>query len=341
MRSSEDAATNREKESATNREEDAATNREEESATNREMAGSRIAWIVALACTLGIAFVRPVVAARFHRLRVTADVYPLAPPDQMVVASLGWRAALADAIFAHVLVSYGLHFQEKRRFEFVGDYLDTVNALDPLFRQPYRLADTLLVLAPEPPRLEHYEKARKILLRGLERLPYDTELWLTAGQYLAYLAPGNLPSPEMKKAWRLEGGKILARTCELANNNGAIPYHCINAAKLLNNAGEREAAIRSLQRLLAVTDDPEIERIAAGYLEKKLGDREAEKRERRRVAFRDATKADLPFVSKNRLLALGPRTDVARCAGSGHDEELSCVTTWLDWARLSEPAVTE
>jgi tetratricopeptide (TPR) repeat protein len=313
----------------------------EEAATNREMALSRVAWIVALASALGIAFVRPVVAARFHRLRVTADVYPLAPPNQMVVASLGWRAALADAIFAHVLVSYGLHFQEKRRFEFVGDYLDTVNALDPSFREPYRFADTLLVLAPEPARLEHYEKAREIMLRGLERLPYDTELWLTTGQYLAYLAPGNLPTPEMNKAWRLEGGKILARACELASNNGSLPYNCITAATLLNDAGEREAAIRSLQRLIAVTDDPEIERIASGYLEKKLGDRETEKRERRRAAFRDAAKADLPFLSKNRILALGPRTDVAHCAGPGHEEELSCVTTWLDWARLSEPAAIE
>ncbi|HEX7668852.1 MAG TPA: HAT repeat-containing protein, partial [Polyangiaceae bacterium] len=152
-------------------------------------APNRLAWVVAFTCALGIAFVRPTLAARFHRLRVTADVYPLAPPDQMVIASLGWRSALADAIFAHVLVSYGLHFQEKRRFEFVGEYLDTVNALDPLFRQPYRLADTLLVLAPEPPKLEHYEKAREIFLRGLAHFPYDSELWLTAGQYLAYLAP--------------------------------------------------------------------------------------------------------------------------------------------------------
>jgi tetratricopeptide (TPR) repeat protein len=300
-----------------------------------------LAWAIALAAALGVAFVRPVVAARFHKLRVTADVYPLGSPQQMVLASLGWRSALADAIFAHVLVSYGLHFQEKRRFEFVGDYLDTVNALDPRFREPYRFADTLLVLAPEPPRLEHYQKAREVLLRGLQSLPYDTELWLTAGQYLVYLGAPNLPDPEMSKAWRLEGAKILARACELASNNGNVPYHCIAAASLLDSAGEREAAIKSLQRLLAVTDDPEIERMAAGYLGKKLGDRDKERQERRRASFRDTWKADLPFVPKNRMLALGPKTDVARCAGPGHASELACATTWLDWARLSEPATSE
>lgn len=307
----------------------------------RARGSDRFAWAVALVAALGIAVVRPVVAARFHKLRVMADVYPLATPEQMVVASLGWRSALADAIFAHVLVSYGLHFQEKRRFEFVGDYLDTVNALDPEFREPYRFADTLLVLSPERPRLEHYEKARQILLRGLARLPYDTELWLTAGQYLAYLAPSNLPTQEMRNGWRLEGAKILSRACELASNNGNVPYHCIAAASLLESAGEREAAIRSLERLLAVTDDPEIERMAAGYLEKKLGDRNKEQDERRRALFRDAWKADLPFVPKNEILVLGPSTDVARCAGPGHSDELACATTWADWARLADPAPKE
>lgn len=307
------------------------------SEATRARGSNRLAWAIALAAALGISVVRPVVAARFHKLRVMADVYPLASPEQMVVASLGWRSALADAIFAHVLVSYGLHFQEKRRFEFVGDYLDTVNALDPAFREPYRFADTLLVLSPERPRLEHYEKAREILLRGLARLPYDTELWLTAGQYLAYLAPSNLPTQEMKNAWRLEGAKILSRACELASNNGNVPYLCIGAAGLLENAGEREAAIRSLERLLAVTDDPEIERIAAGYLEKRLGDRNREQQERQRALFRGVWKADLPFVPKNRMLVLGPNTDVSRCAGPSHSSELACATTWADWARLSEP----
>jgi hypothetical protein len=82
-----------------------------------------------LACT-AVALMRPGLAARFHRLRVTSDVYPFGSPEQVIVQSLGYRAALADAIFAHVRVSYGLHFQEHRRFEFVAT-IDTVTTLDP------------------------------------------------------------------------------------------------------------------------------------------------------------------------------------------------------------------
>ena len=293
---------------------------------------------LSLAAVMAISGVRPILAERFHRLRVTADVYPLAPPQQMVVASLGFRSALADAIFAHVLVSYGLHFQEKRRFEFVGEYLDTINALDPGFRDPYRFADTLIVLAPEPPRLEHYLKAREVLLRGLENQPYDTELWLTAGQYLAFLARPYLPTDEMKRTWQLEGARILAHACELASKNENVPYHCITSAGLLNSAGEREAAIESLNRLLAVSDDPEIERLALGYMQKKLSERERDKQQRRKDAFRSAWKSDLPFVSKDMMLVIGPRTDPAACAGAERADDQACVATWREWARRVDPA---
>src|SRR5690606_9161983 len=79
----------------------------------------------------GIHFTRTALADPFQRLKITSDVYPLPSPEQTVVLSLGYRAALADLLYAHVLVSYGLHFREKLLFESVGDYLDTINELDP------------------------------------------------------------------------------------------------------------------------------------------------------------------------------------------------------------------
>src|SRR5262249_22116276 len=154
----------------------------------------------------------------FHRATVTADIYPLPPPEQTVLASLGYRAALADALFAHVLVAFGIHVAEHRRLEFVGEYIDTINALDPIFREPYRYADTFLILTPETPQLEHWEKAREIYRRGMQNRPFDTELWSSAGQFLVYLAAPHLPTPELKREYRLEGARALARACELASD---------------------------------------------------------------------------------------------------------------------------
>jgi hypothetical protein len=296
-----------------------------------ERLGALVPWALVLAAGAVIGLLRPGLAARYHTLRVTSDVYPLPPPEQVVVASLGYRAALADLIFAHVLVSYGIHFQERRRFEFVGEYLDTVNALDPTFRLPYRFADTLVVMSPEAPRLEDYQKAREILERGLENLPYDSEIWLTAGQYMAYLARPHLPE-ELREEWKLRGAEILARACELASDNENIPYQCITAAHLFDTAGEREAAIESLRRILAVNDDPEIERLAYGYLSRYLSEREREAGERRKQAFEAVWKRDLPLVSKDTMLIVGPRVDTARCAGPDRSGEPGCETSWVAWA---------
>jgi tetratricopeptide (TPR) repeat protein len=291
---------------------------------------------VMLVAALAIGWLRPRIAERFHRLKVTSDVYALPSPEQTVVASLGYRSALADLIFANVLVSYGLHFQEKRRFEFVGEYLDTVNALDPKFRDPYRFADTLLTLGPVPPSADDYHKAREILERGLAEHPYDGELHATAGQFMAYLAPSNLKDPAQKKEFRLAGAKVLARACELVGQNESLPYHCLTAAALFTRAGEREATIQFLERVLSVVDNEEVRNLALGYLEKKVGEREHERVSRRIQAFRERWSEDLPFASKDTMLVIGPKTDVARCAGPERASDPECPTSWRGWAEQLE-----
>ena len=294
-----------------------------------------------LGATVTVGLVRPRLAEAFHGIQVRSDVYPLPPASALVAASLGHRAALADMIFANLRVSYGIHVSEKRRMEFVGLYLDAVNALDPLFSDPYRLADTLLVFGPDEPKTEHYTKAREVFERGLRNRPYDTELWLTAGQFLAFLGGPHMPTAEEQAAWKLEGAKMLARACDLASANERIPYHCIAAAGLLDRAGEREASINSLKRILAVSDDPEIQSLALNYLAARLSERDKERQERRRSVFRAAWKGDLPFVSKDTMLVLGPKTEAARCAGQSVSADASCATSWAAWASIADPAPTE
>ena len=92
---------------------------------------------------------------------------------------------------------------------------DASGALDPTFVEPYRFADTLLVISPRPPRLEDYVKATEILERGVKNLPYDTELWLVAGQYMAYVARPHLPDEAMKARWGKRGAELLARANEV------------------------------------------------------------------------------------------------------------------------------
>ena len=280
---------------------------------------------------LGVQYFRSALAGPFAKLKTTHDVYTLPAPAQTVVLSLGYRAALADLIYAHVLVSYGLHFQEKRLFESVGQYLATINELDPKFATPYLFADTLLVLQPEVPPLEHYLMARDILLRGTRERPFDALLWMSAGQYLAYLAPPHLPSEEQKTAWQQEGARLLTRACELESDDENIPYQCIVAAGMLNNSGKHEANIRFLERFLAVNDDPEVRARAESYLRKALKAQGREMIELHSRRFREAWQRDLGFASQDMALVVGPGFDPVACvrAPTGAEPK-ACATAWRE-----------
>jgi hypothetical protein len=306
------------------------------SATSNAPLWSRVVtWTVLAASVAGIAASRASLFPRFVKLREKSDVYALPSPDQVVVASLGYRSALADLLFAHVLVWHGLHFQEKRRLEFASDYLETVAALDPTFRETYYYGDTLIAMQPIPPTREDYLRARKLLEKGLANRPGDTELWLSAGQFMAYVAAPWLEDEKEKAEWKLAGARVLARACELVGSNQNIPFHCITAASLFTKAGEREATIQFLERVLAVSDDEEIRAIATRWLQAALGEQERERLALRANRLRQAWRQDLPFVNLTQELVLGPPTASDRCAGLGRSES-ACATTWRSWRERVE-----
>jgi hypothetical protein len=288
----------------------------------------------------GIGELRAALLPRFSAVRDKTDVYTLPSPEQVVVASLGYRSALADLLFSHVLVWHGVRFQEKRRLDHAADYLDTVTALDPTFREPYYYGDTLIAMQPVKPRHEDYVRARQLLERGLRARPGDTELWLSAGQFLAYMAAPWLEDPQEQAEWRLAGARILARACELVGENENIPYNCITAAGLFSKAGEREANIQFLERVLAVSDDEAIRERALDYLEHALGERSLEARRLRADSLRSAWKADLPFVPLTTELVLGPPTEPALCAGLGR-ERVECASTWAAWRARERDLASE
>lgn len=291
-----------------------------------------------VAALLLIGVARPGLNERFGKLRVTADDYLLPDPNLTLVASLGYRSALADFIFGHVLVSHGLHFQERRLFEHVGEYLDAINLLDPKFRDPYRFADTLLTMQPKSPPLAFYRKARVILERGMKELPNDQELWTTAGQFIAYIGPGRLKDPAEREEYRRAGARYLLHACDLIGSDQNLPFHCLSAAALLSQQGDREAAKHFLQRMLVLSFDPELQAEARRKLER-LRDVENEERiELREQVFAQVRMRDgMAFVSPIELDSLGPRADTLACAGPGNADNALCATTWRRLLELVTP----
>jgi tetratricopeptide (TPR) repeat protein len=291
--------------------------------------------VVALGA-LAVARLQPWLAEHYRGLKHRSDVYALPNPEQVVGLSLGYRAALANLLFAHVLVSYGIHFEERRRFEFVGNYLDTIVALDPKYRDAYRYADTLLTLQPRRARAEDYWHARDLLVRGMNEFPDDGELWLNAGQFMAYLGPAQFRDEATKREWRLEGARRMARACELVGDDRDLPYQCIGAAGILSRDGEREAMIRFLERVLAVSDDPEIIARAEKALDGFRVDRNQVGIRRRNQAFEELRRQRFPQLDKDALLVLLPPFDPLGCAGVPPPGEPACATSWRAWAARQE-----
>lgn len=290
---------------------------------------------LALAAAVAIASVRAPAADTAERVKETSDVYVLPPPDQVVTLSLGYRSALADLLWAHVLVSQGLHTVERRRFENLTLLLDAINALDPTFRDPYLFADALITFQASETPHEEILKAREILERGVKYRPLDGEIWLSLGQFVAFIVPAAyLTDPEEKARWRLEGAEYLARAVELGGADSNIGWQALGGAGILGRAGERDAQIRFLQRTVAVTDDEELKAKAKAQLNVLLGEQEAEAYRHRLEAFKKLMRRDLPFIRRrSTLLVLGPPRDPAMCAGATHADEARCARTWAEWAK--------
>jgi hypothetical protein len=292
-----------------------------------------VPWALMLLGVLLIAWSRPGVSSRYGSVKRGNDPLLLPPPEQVLIGSLGYRAAVADALFAHVLVWYGEHLRQKVRFEFVAQYLDIVTTLDPTFREPYYYGDALITLQTQAPERKDYEAARRLLERGVQNRPYDTELWLVTGQFLAYSAPPYLKDEAAAAEWRLEGARKLARACELVNKNENIPYHCITAAGLFDRAGDRASLLRFLERVVAAIDDPAIQELALAYWAKVRSEEDKERLGRRRAAIDERWKGDLPIVNRVKAMVIGPSFDPAACAGL----DKGCVTSWRDWAEKLPP----
>jgi len=277
-------------------------------------------------------------AANAHaQAKEASDVNLLPPPEQVVKLSLGYRSALADLLWAQVLVNQGLHTQERRRYDTVSDLIDTINELDPEFRTPYLWADALINLQATEATREDCNRTRQILERGIRNRPLDPEVWRTAGQFLAFVAPGTfLKDPKEVETWKHDGAMMLARASELGGDEGFSGWSAVASAGILSRQGEREAAIRLIQRTLAVTEDEELRQNLQRQLSALIGEKRIEAYRRRQFELLELAKNDLPFVGKTSLHVLGPPFDTAYCAGGKPAADKRCAITWKAWAAADE-----
>jgi hypothetical protein len=294
--------------------------------TGKFFAGALLASSVAV-----VGWARPRAVASTRAVTAASDVFALPPPAMLNALSLGYRSALADLLFTSTRISYGTHHEEHRRFEFIAQYLESIVALDPQFCQTYHYVDTFITYQPiGMPSPEDVRRARRLLERGLEMCPSDGQLWLSAAQYVAFIAIQFLPSDKEKNEFRIAGAKMFARAAEVTGDNANAQWHSLAAAGIFTREGDRESAMAFYERIYAITENEEIKAEIASKLAGLESERRIERNRRRDDAFNRVWHDDLPFLSRVGVLVVGPRYDQARCAGEGPGIR-GCARSWADW----------
>jgi hypothetical protein len=300
--------------------------------TGRRPSGRLLAWGLFVGCALTIAYVRPKAVAGVRATKLTSDVLGLPPPSMLVEASLGYRAALADLLYTSTVITYGIHGEEHRRWEFVGQYLDSIVALDPSFCQTYRYADTFIIYQPVgSPGPDEVRHARRLLEKGLENCSSDGHLWLSAGQFMVFIGTQFLTDDGEKAAFRAAGAKMLARAAELVSENENVHWQALAAAGVFTREGNREAAIAFLERVYHITDDEKLKANVAGKLAGLRQEAAIDDARRRSDVFGEIWGRTFPFLSRTSLLVLGPPYEPASCVGAdraGRD----CTESWAEWS---------
>jgi hypothetical protein len=290
--------------------------------------GTRLpAALLLCAALFGVARTQPWLARTTHAIREGEDVYPFLPPAQLHAATLGWDAACVDLLWSKLLVEYGTHWAEHRDFTDVPYYVDAILEIEPAYAPVYEYVDTMLAYRPLQGTEADVRKARAYLERGTRERPQDSTLWLKYGEFLAYLAPSFLHDDAEREAWRRDGAAAVGHAVEL----GADADRAISAAALLTRAGQTDAAVHSLERAYALTEHPAMAAAHEAIGRKLEALHASQYLDAAAAAIRaiDARRQrELPFLTREQYLLLGPLVDTTACAGVAASHRPDCNRDW-------------
>ncbi|MBI2389726.1 MAG: hypothetical protein HYV09_09020 [Deltaproteobacteria bacterium] len=267
--------------------------------------------LATLSAIVGLDHLRAALAARVHKVRETADVYALPPPEYVKVASLGYRDAVASVLWASTLYQYGDHVSHNQRFEYPTQYIETILTLDPAFRPAYKFLSTLTTMQVVAPSRAQLEEVRRLLQTGVRELPSDADVWGAYASFMMFEGAQFLEEHE-KQRWRVAGAKAAQRAVELGYFMDTLS---LTGAIFLERAGERDLAIAQLERAYALAPNDETRERIASKLRKLRAQDVVARVEGLQRAMINLWLGRFPWLSESMLVVVGPPRDVAGCAG--------------------------
>jgi tetratricopeptide (TPR) repeat protein len=260
--------------------------------------------LIVLALAVAADRVRQAAQQRFSATQTYEDIYYLPPPHQLVVASLGYRAALADAIWMKALVYFGDELAHRGDVSNLFRYTDAMLTLDETFRRVYRWVASAAIYRTGDVTREDIQRAIGYLERGTRLFPDDGELAWDLGATYAYELVPMLPIGPLREEARRKSLDYL----EVAALRGAGPaWLGLQTAAQLDSLGRKEQALRHLQDLYATATDPAIKRTLEDRLAALQTAAYAEAMRAAAQEFEANRTRDFPYMSATLYLLVGTK----------------------------------
>jgi hypothetical protein len=243
-------------------------------------------------------------AASSRRARFPAeeDLLYLPRPAALKAVSLGHHELMADLVFTRAIVYFGTQFHGERQYRWLDNYLDTIVALDPHWRTPYRWAGVATMYDGRTITNPSVLESSHFLEMGVQQFPDDWELPFMLG--CNYLFELKSDDPVQKAAWKRRGGEYVRHAALVGGAPSWVP---LLAATILRQEGEEEAAVRHLEEVYLSTNDPRTREQVGNRLRSLHSHLDLDKAARDRQALEAAWRNTLPYAPPDLFLIVGPR----------------------------------
>lgn len=156
--------------------------------------------------------------------------------------AFGHPEALADLLFLRGLGYHATQYQVRADREWLRRHVDSINALDPLFRAPYLFGARAALYHGGETTDDDARLSNHFLEEGLKRFPSDWELAFSLGcNWLFEMHPKDAA----ERAHDRRIGAQWIRRAALAG--GGPPWLASLAARIMSEEGQAEASIRYLE----------------------------------------------------------------------------------------------
>jgi hypothetical protein len=239
---------------------------------------------------------------RRARFSAEEDVLYLPRASALRVLSLGHTELAADLVFLRALVYFGGQLATTRRFLWLDNYLDTIVALDPSWKTPYRWAGVATMYNGRAITNESVRASSHFLEMGVRQFPSDWELPFMLG--CNYTFELHSDDPAARSAWRQQGAEWIRHAAIVG---GAPPWVPLLAATILRREGHEEAAVRHLEEVYRTTQDEQTRAEVKNRLVGLKAKVDFAREERERAAFEGEWKRTVPYAPPDFFAVVGAR----------------------------------